>query len=147
MSHSELNFGDAIFVFETVMRVRHTEIDVSQHLSLEALSALLTEARARFLYAKGIQDIDAGHQGLIVDCLQLNVVSVVRERDELLFEVGIDQICDDGSYIAIKVTRMADNSLVATARQHMVNYDYRLNKTVPLSSCTKERFEQHVLQP
>ena len=59
LAEQELTFADNIFVFETVMRVRNTEIDAGQHVTLEALTALLAEARARFLYSKGIQDINA----------------------------------------------------------------------------------------
>ncbi|MEC7911096.1 MAG: hypothetical protein VYC46_05300, partial [Pseudomonadota bacterium] len=45
-------------VFETVMRVRHTEIDLGQHVTIESLTALLSEARLRFLHAKGIKEIN-----------------------------------------------------------------------------------------
>ncbi|MFZ2553837.1 MAG: thioesterase, partial [Psychrobacter urativorans] len=64
-----LDLDEQIFVFETVMRVRNTEVDIGQHLTLEALTALISETRVRFLYSKGIKEIDADYQGLIVDDL------------------------------------------------------------------------------
>lgn len=138
MTDQEVTFDDAVFVFETVMRVRNTEIDAGQHLTLEALTALLAEARAQFLYSKGIKDIDADYQGLIIDNLQLSFNSRVRAREELLFEVGLEQLTDEGGEMAIKITRMSDGSLVAKARQHFVNYDYRLNKVTTINSMLKE---------
>ena len=52
------------FVFETVMRVRSTEVSIGQHMTIEALIALLSETRARFLYSKDIKEITADYTGL-----------------------------------------------------------------------------------
>lgn len=141
MIHQDLTFDSRVFVFETVMRVRNTEIDSTQYVTLEALTAQLSEARARFLYSKGIKEMNAEYQGLLTDNLQLSVSSRVRAREELLFEVGVESIDDDGGQIAIKVTRMYDGSLVAQARMHFINYDYRLNRTVSMNELLKEALE------
>ncbi len=138
----ELAFDDAVFVFETVMRVRNTEIGIGNYLTLESLAELLSETRDRFFYSKGIKQIHADYQGLIIDDIQLNIISMVRVREELLFEVGVQQLSSDGCDINIKVTRMYDGSLVAKSRQHFVNYDYRLNKITPLNDTIRLALEQ-----
>lgn len=138
MSKKELDFDNNIFVFETVMRVRHIELDMAQYLTLESLTALLCEARQRFFYSKGIKEIDADYHGLIIDELQLIIVSRIRVREELLFEVGVEPIYDNGGNIVIKVTRMHTGETVAKARQHFVNYDFRLNKSIALDKTMKE---------
>ena len=89
MSDQEIVFDDGVFVFETVMRVRNTEIDVGQYMTIEAMTSIISEVRARFFYSKGIKEINADYQGLIVDDLRLNMLSRVRAREELLFEVGV----------------------------------------------------------
>lgn len=142
LTDQELKFDDEVFVFETVMRVRNTEIDVGQHLTLESLITLLAEARARFLYSRGIKEINSDYQGLIISNLQLNVVSRVRAREELLFEVGVEQISDKSGDMAIKVTRMYDGSLVAKARKSFIQYDYRSNKAISFHNDIKEALEQ-----
>lgn len=139
--HQDLTFDSRVFVFETVMRVRNTEIDSTQYVTLEALTAQLSEARARFLYSKGIKEMNAEYQGLLTDNLQLSVNGRVRAREELLFEVGVESLDDNGGQIAIKVTRMYDGSLVAQARMHFINYDYRLNRTVSMNELIKEALE------
>lgn len=144
MINEKLEFDDSVFVFETVMRVRCTETDAGQYLTLEALTALLSETRARFLYSKGIEGINADYQGLIVDDLQLSVFSLVRAREELLFEVGVSLLSSDGGDLTIKVTRMYDNSVVATARQHFINYDYRLKKVTTITLATKQALNQQL---
>lgn len=133
-----------IFIFETVMRVRNTEVNVGQHLTLEALTALLSETRARFLYAKGIKEINANYQGLIVNDFQLSIFNLVRAREELLFEVGVSAISNEGGDLTIRVTRMHDGSVVAKAKQHFVNYDYRLHKITMLSNSTKKALDQQL---
>lgn len=142
MTDQELTFDDGVFVFETVMRVRNTEIDVGQYLTLESLITLLAEARARFLYSKGINEINSEYQGLIVNDLQLNVISRVRAREALLFEVGIEQIAEKSGKMAIKVTRMYDGSLVAKARKGFIQYDYRSNKAISFNSDVKRALDQ-----
>ena len=138
MAEQTFNFDDGVFVFETVMRVRNTEIDASQFLTFEALTAQLAEARARFLFSKGIKEVNSDFQGLMIDQLTLEVSSRVRAREELLFEIGVETLTDNGGTFAIKVTRMFDGSLVAKARKHFVNFDYRLNITTTLSAAIKE---------
>lgn len=142
LTDQELTFDDGVFVFETVMRVRNTEIDVGQYLTLESLITLLAEARARFLYSKGINEINSEYQGLIVNDLQLNVISRVRAREALLFEVGIEQIAEKSGKMAIKVTRMYDGSLVAKARKGFIQYDYRSNKAISFNSDVKKALDQ-----
>lgn len=142
MSHQEISFDDGVFVFETVMRVRNTEIDIGQHMTIEAMTAALSEVRARFFYSKGIKEINADFQGLIVDSLELTVFSRVRVREEILFEVGISQLNDNDGMIAFKATRMYDGSLVARANMHFVNYDYRINKNINFNSAIKDALYQ-----
>lgn len=142
MLDQDLTFDKQIFVFETVMRVRSTEIDMGQHLTLESFTALLSEARQRFLYSRSIKEINADYQSLIVDNLQLSLTSRVRAREELLFEVGIEQLFDDGGYIVIKSTRTSDGSLVAKARLHFINFDFRTNKVTVFNSIIKAALER-----
>ena len=144
MSKQELDFDNDIFVFETVMRVRHIELDMAQYLTLESLTALLCEARQRFFYSKGIKEIDADYHGLIIDELQLSIVSRIRAREELLFEVGVEPLYDNGGTIVIKITRMHNGETVAKARQHFINYDFRLNKSIALDKIMKEALYPHL---
>lgn len=132
MAAHDISLDDSFFVFETVMRVRNTEINFGQYLSLDAMTSLLTEARARFFYSKGLKEVDANYQGLIVTDITLNFPTRVRAREELLFEVGVGNINHKNGSILFKVSRMFDNSLVAKAQSTFVNYDYRTNQTVDI---------------
>lgn len=130
---TDITLDDRIFIFETVMRVRSTETEFGQHMSMESLTSSLIEALKRFFYSRGIKDIDNNYQGLIVNEITVNTLSFVRAREELLYEVGVSQLIENGGHIIIKVSRMFDSSLVAKTKIHFVNYDYRLNQIVSLS--------------
>lgn len=133
MVHTEGDFDDAYFVFETVMRVRNTEIGIGQHLTIESMVALLTEARSRFLYSKGIKEISADYQGLVITDVATHFISRVRAREELLFEVGVQNLTKDGGDFVFKVTRMFDSSEMARAVMGFMVYDYRSNKKIALN--------------
>ncbi len=138
MTEFEVGLEDTNFVFETVMRVRTTEIGIGQHLDIEALVALLTESRARFLYAKSIKEINADYHGLMTTYVTTRVLSRARAREELLFEVGVQHLTPTGGEFAFKVTRMSDGSPVANAVMGFVAYDYRQNSEIPLSQSLRD---------
>lgn len=121
------------FVFETVIRVRSSEVGVGQHMTIEALIALLSETRARFLYSKDIKEIAADYTGLVIDDVSAQFVSRVRAREELLFEVGVYGLHDSGGDFVFKVSRMFDGSAVAQAAMGFVAYDYRTQQPTKLS--------------
>ena len=141
MAEKENDFENANFVFETVMRVRNTEIGIGQHLTIEAMVALLTEARARFLYSKGIKEISVDYQGLVITDVAIHFISRVRAREELLFEVGVQNLTAKGGDFIFKISRMFDSSEVANAVMGFVAYDYRLNKEIPLSETLRDLLE------
>lgn len=142
MSNQELVFTDETFVFETVIRVRSTEVDAGQYMTIEALTSVISEVRSRFFYAKGIKEMNAEYQGLVVDDLTLTMYSRVRVREELLFEVGILDLTYEDGCLAVKVSRMFDNSVIAKATLHFVNFDYRLNHIIAMNAETKEALDQ-----
>ncbi len=141
MADRDNEFDDANFVFETVMRVRNTEIGIGQHLTIEAMVSLLTEARARFLYSKGIKEINVDYQGLIITNVATNFSSRVRAREELLFEVGVQNLTATGGDFIFKISRMFDSSVVAHAVMGFVAYDYRLNKEILLNETLRDLLE------
>ncbi|ELA08955.1 thioesterase-like protein [Moraxella macacae 0408225] len=141
MSNLENEFGAESFVFETVMRVRHTEIGIGQHLTIDAMVALLAEVRARFLFSKGIKEINAEYQGFVITDVATHFISRAKAREELLFEVGVQNLTERGGDFIFKVTRMYDGSDVARAVMGFVAYDYRLNQEIPLTGALRNAVE------
>ncbi|WP_230655738.1 thioesterase [Psychrobacter sp. I-STPA10] len=130
---TDIIIDERIFIFETVMRVRSTETDFGQYMSIQALSTNFIEAMKRFFYSRGIKDINTDYQGLVVNNMTISSISFVRAREELLYEVGVSDLAAETGNIVIKVSRMFDTSIVAKASMQFANYDYRLNQLIPLS--------------
>lgn len=136
-----VDFGVGDFVFETVMRVRHTEIGIGQHLTIDAMVALLSEARARFLFSRGVKEINNEYQGFIITDVATHFLSRAKAREELLFEVGVQNLHENGGDFIFKVSRMSDSSEVAHSVMGFVAYDYRKNKEVALAGALREAVE------
>lgn len=142
MSVQEIFVKEDAFVFETVMRVRSSEIHIGQYLSLASLTGILDEARSRFFYSKHVKEVDENYQGLVLVDLVVNFTARVRAREELLIEVGVPEIDENQATIQIKVSRMNDQSPVAKAIATAVNYDYRKNEVVAISPKIIQLLEQ-----
>lgn len=140
MSRIQLSFPENVYIFETVMRVRSTEIDIGQQLRSEALVAMFSEARARFLYAQGLKEIDSNYLGILITDLATQYQSRARAREELLFEVGVTDLNQYGGDIVIKVTRMYDQSPIALGKFGFVCFNYITNSVTKLTNEMKEIF-------
>lgn len=140
MTSKNMNIPQDIFHFETVMRVRSTEIDMGQQLRTESLAGMFSEARARFLYAHGIREIDPEYFGILVTDMQIDFTSRARAREELLFEVGVYNQNKYGGDMGIRVTRMSDMSQVGIGKFGFVCYNYIENKVSLMTDTIKELF-------
>lgn len=141
MARLQLELPEDCLHFRTHMTVRSTDINVGRHLGNDALISMLSEARSRFLFAHGIDD--AGAQdgpGIIVTDLATLYKAEARVRDELLFEIGITDFNKYGGDIVYRVSRPADATLVALAKNGFVFFDYALGKVAPMPEAFRSHF-------
>jgi acyl-CoA thioesterase FadM len=66
MARLNLQFPEDAFVYRTTLTVRITDINAANHLSNDAMISMISEARARFLYAFGITEPTDAQLGIIV---------------------------------------------------------------------------------
>ncbi|MNZ56722.1 hypothetical protein D3C78_746750 [compost metagenome] len=141
MARLHLELPEDGFRYSTRMTVRSTEINAGKHLGNDALISLLSEARSRFLFAHGIDEGgDADGLGIIVTDLANLYKAEARARDELLFEVGLMDLNRYGGDITFRVSRPADGTLVALAKNGFVFFDYRAGKVAPMPETFRARF-------
>lgn len=131
-----------MLVFETLMPVRHNEIDIGQHLTIEALVALLSETRSQFLFARDITPIDENSQGIIIIDMMTNLLNRARVTEQLLFEVGVQNLHTNGSEFVFQVSTMVDRLLVANAVMSFVMFDFTYNTVVALPPTLKQTMTQ-----
>ncbi len=142
MSVQEVVVEESEFVFETVMRVRNTEVGVGQYLTIDSLTSILTEAQSRFFYSKGIEDMNDDSQGLIITDMAINFPEMVSAKEELLIEVGVPKINKKQATMKFRVNHMHNMTIIAKACMTLVNFDYQKNKVVSMSAYMLEHLEQ-----
>ena len=140
MARIELEFPDHVFRYRTTLDVRSTDINAGRHLGNDKLVSMLSEARARFLADAGVPNVDEAGQGIIVTDLAVSYRAEARERDALLFEVGITDLNRYGGDVVFRVPRPADATLIALAKYGFVFFDYQVGKVRPMPATLRVRF-------
>lgn len=141
MARLTLDFSTQTFCYSTHMTVRSTDINASNHLSNDSMISMISEARARFLFDFGIRET-AEADGIIVTDLATMYRAESHARDQLLFEVGVMDFNRYGGDIIFRITRPADDTLIALAKSGFVFFDYRNGKVTQMPESFRALFPQ-----
>ena len=141
MARLQLDFSRQQFCYSTHMTVRSTDINASNHLGNDAMISMISEARARFLFEFGIKEADQQH-GIIVTDLATMYRAESHSRDQLLFEVGVMDFNRYGGDIIFRITRPADDTLIALAKSGFVFFDYIAGKVTQMPDSFRDKFPQ-----
>ncbi|TWI61108.1 acyl-CoA thioesterase FadM [Pseudoduganella lurida] len=142
MARLKLSFPDDQFLYSTQMAVRVTDINAGNHLGNDSMISMISEARARFLYEYGVREAEGDGHGIIVTDLATTYRAEAHAHDQLLFEVGVMDFNKYGGDMIFRVTRPADNTLVAMAKYGFVFFNYRLKEVVPMPDDFRGKFPQ-----
>jgi acyl-CoA thioesterase FadM len=140
MARITLHFPEDRFCYSTRLTVRVTDINAAQHLGNDSMISMISEARARFLFDHSIEEDRDDHVGIIVTDLATTYRAEAYARDELLFEVGVMDFNRYGGDIIFRITRPADETLIAMAKSGFVFFDYVEKKVVPMPAAFAARF-------
>ena len=139
MARLQLEFPDQYY-FSTLLTVRVTDINGANHLGNDSMISMISEARARFLYEFGIRETGQNGTGIIVTDLATTYRAEAHARDQLLFEVGVMDFNAYGGDIIFRITRPADQKLIAMAKSGFVFFDYQQHKVVSIPKDFCEKF-------
>lgn len=123
MARLKLQFPEDQYCYSTTLTVRVTDINGAKHLGNDSMISMISEARARFLYEFGIRET-----AIIVTDLATTYKAEAHARDQLLFEVGVMDFNKYGGDITFRISRPADDTLVAMAKSGFVFFDYQAGK-------------------
>ena len=140
MARIQLAFPDDVFIFETRMQVRITDINGASHLGNDALISMLSEARARFLAEYGFREDGDDGTGIIVTDLATMYQSESFYPEVLRFEVGLMDFNRYGGDFVFRVTKMDSGQAVALAKYGFVFFDYHQRRVVPMPEAFRSRF-------
>ena len=140
MARLTLTFPEDQFCFSTQLTVRVTDINGARHLGNDSMISMISEARARFLFEFGVQETESDGTGIIVTDLATTYRAEAHARDLLLFEVGVMDFNKYGGDVIFRITRPADGTLVAMAKQGFVFYNYAHGQVVPMPDDFRAKF-------
>ena len=132
MARLNLQFPEDQYCFSTQLTVRITDINAANHLANDSMISMISEARARFLFAYGVPETRQDGSGIIVTDLATTYKAEAHARDALLFEVGVMDFNRYGGDIIFRITRPADATLIALAKSGFVFFDYALGKVTAM---------------
>ncbi|MFA9219281.1 MAG: thioesterase family protein [Sphingomonadaceae bacterium] len=140
MARLTLHFPEDQYYFSTKLTVRVTDINGANHLGNDSMISMISEARARFLFAFGVQETGVDGIGIIVTDLATTYKAEAHARDQLLFEVGVMDFNKYGGDITFRVTRPLDGALVAMAKSGFVFYHYPQAAVAPMPADFAAKF-------
>ncbi len=126
MARLQLQFPEDQYYYRTQLNVRVTEINAANHVGNDSMVSMISEARARFMFEFGIRETANEGLGIIVTDLATTYKAEAHARDQLLFEVGVMDFNKYGGDIIFRITRPADNTLIAMAKSGFVFFDYQI---------------------
>ncbi|WP_372964139.1 thioesterase family protein [Marinobacter sp.] len=140
MARIKLEFPDDVFCFETRMPVRISDINGANHLGNDALISMLSEARAQFLVANGIEEGDPRGHGIVVTDLATMYQSESFYPDMLRFEVGLMDFNKYGGDFVFRVTKVDSGQPVAMAKYGFVFFNYNTREVMAVPESFRARF-------
>ena len=140
MARLTLQFPEDQFCYTTQLTVRITDINAGKHLANDSMISMISEARARFLFAYGIAETSGDGSGIIVTDLATTYKAEAHARDALQFEVGVMDFNKYGGDIIFRITRPADGKLIAMAKSGFVFYDYVQSRVVAMPEAFAAKF-------
>ncbi len=120
------------FPFSTELDVYIGLINRGDHLGNDALLALLNEARLRYMQWAQQNAPAMQVTGIINADLAIIYKSEGKYGDRLRFDVAPANFSAYGCDFIFKVTHATTHKEVARAKMAMLQYDYQLNKLVPV---------------
>jgi acyl-CoA thioesterase FadM len=140
MARLTLHFPEDQYCHSSQLTVRTTDINAANHLGNDSMISMISEARARFLYEFGVHENQADGTGIIVTDLATTYRAEAHARDQLLFEVGVMDFNKYGGDITFRITRPADQTLVAMAKYGFVFFNYKSSQVVPMPEEFRAKF-------
>ncbi len=116
-----------VLCYTTQLRVRFSDVNLGKHVGNDAMARMFSDVRSDFWDAQGLPQLDPDDTtglGLIV----ADVVMVYRAQahlgDTLSFALGVHDVNRYGADVVARITRVADDTLIALGKSGFVYFDY-----------------------
>jgi len=128
------------FPFQTKIPVRITDLNAVKHLGNVEIMGFIHEARMRFLVHYGFTEIDVFGAGLIQYDAAVVFKSQAFYGDVVSVEVSVGDFSSSGCDFFFRLSHTKTGKEIARAKTHMVFFDYRMQKKLPVPEKFKALF-------
>lgn len=122
-----------VILFNTRILIQIGDINYGNHLANDAVLRICHEARVRWLASLGFSEVDADGVGLIMVDAAIQYLSQAYYGDELLVDIGVDDITGVGFTLLYHLTHVVEGKSVARVQTGMVCFDYITQRVSRLS--------------
>lgn len=130
-----------MFIYQTVIPIRITDINYGGHLGNDSLLSLVHEARVRFLKHLGYSESNVEGNGIIMIDAGIQYKSEGFYGDEIVVEVTVNEFTGLGCDIVYRLTNKESNKEIALAKTGIVFFNYEKRKTAPVPPGFKKKIE------
>lgn len=129
------------FSFSTTIPIRITDLNYGNHVGNDVVLSLLHEARVQFLRKKGYTELDLEGISLIMADVAIEYKAELFYGDEVKVFVAAHDLSRVGFDICYKMTKGAEEKVVAVAKTGMVCFNYTTRKVAALPHSANEKLQ------
>jgi YbgC/YbaW family acyl-CoA thioester hydrolase len=130
------------FHFETVIRVRITDINYGGHVGNEMILALIQEARLRFLSHHNFSEKDVDGAGIIMADAVIIYKSQAYYGDSLNIRIAVSDLSKRACDFIYGITREHDGKEIARVKTRIAFFDYHNNSTILIPEKFRTLFQE-----
>ena len=131
--------------FETLLKVRITDLNYSGHLGNDKVLSLMHEARAEYLRSLDLEELNldgTGTIGIIMTDVVINFKAEGFFGDEIIAEVGAGDF--EGSFFDFfyRFTNRKTGKVMVLAKTNSASFDYSQKKVVAIPNSALKKLSQ-----
>lgn len=131
------------FDFNTVLKIRITDLNYGGHVGNEVLLGLMHESRMQYLFALGYSNEINSIEGL--GLIQADAAIVYKSEtfygESLLVEIAANDFTKYGFDFVYKFSKPDKNEEVARGKTGLVCFDYSTRKVATIPMSFREKFQ------
>ena len=133
----------ATFLFETIIPIRITDLNYGNHVGNDTVMSILHEARVQYLRHYGLEELDFGGVGLIMNDVAVEFKNEIFYGEKIIASVTVGDVSKFSFdvYYKLEKENIDKRILVVLAKTGMVCYDYGAKKVAVVPKEVKDKLQ------
>jgi acyl-CoA thioester hydrolase len=142
MARIKIELPDKFF-FETIIPIRITDLNYGNHVGNDTILSILHEARVQYLRHYGLEELDFGGVGLIMNDVAVEFKNEIFYGEKIIASVTVGDVSKFSFdvYYKLEKENIDKRILVVLAKTGMVCYDYSAKKVAAVPKEVKYKLQ------